>query len=984
MSAMSSRKGSALLIVLGMLAFMVISAVGLSAYLRSSRLPSSYLRRTSLSRQLAKAALAEAMQRIDGAIGNNPHPGVPDNANGNNWTNGVYVGSRLVSPTETVSTLTLEGLAYIPPPLVNEARRFSRLSSSAKWEKFSFDAGRFAFTAIDVSHCLDINRLKADSRRNFGNRKLTLSHVFEKHGASGSSSTGADKWDAFMEDFREDLAEDDEGGKQAITEEKIPLVSLADWNLAMGERKFGEVNSPFCQYLKSGDNFYGISSTDRSDARAETLRMMNFITDSYLPLDIVGETTEGEELLNLNTADGQPFQFSGSGHAKISDCIDAWQGEFKNELSVMDYCCLYDYLDRDHVPVSLAVPTVEQVPMIVGVKTDIKTSLKLVGSPVGDPRPAGEEENYRLQDFEYRLDIAQLGAELGKSTLRPTVVFPFKRVDLSGRNFSAEACVKLFLCTSADVRLRGGDLLAPVDGDFEQGATYADNGIITIGCPGAIDADFANKTREADVVMDCSPMRLNGIGSLQPKTLFTITRRYKSSDDPESGEIVAAHCNLPPLVADGESPLKMASEEFGDDKSFLAGFKNGTLPSVNLYAAAFIRVKEGADAVDQVPAGADGLSSGDPFARKVVGDACPILRFKADAADLFNIAAIDAEPKAMAFMPTNLICLDPRYNHAPENWMTCSDASKSTWLDAVHGVLGGGRDRDIFMFVSNREQLQSVYELAFLPRISGNFNNNASFMSGSCDIASDYRADYPSSIGDCLNGSLMWKTYNCYPRSGVTRDSFEGLGLIAGQGDYRLNPFAPTADGLMPAFANTPYDWSVASTNLAAEANIPETADSFNKSYAFSEANSKARFAWDDLREVAMELRNRLNSTAREHGGEGAQSIFEKAYDSLDWSGSSAGGEKEFCGVELSDKTDKLDEVDRKFLYGFWRECFAVKQQLFLIFVRAEPMMMGGGAVGQIPPQLSSRAVALVWRDPRWTNAPGNHRMRVLFYHQFD
>ena len=51
------RNGSALLIVLGMMAFMIVSAVAFSAYMRSSRLPSSYLRRSSASRQLAMRAV---------------------------------------------------------------------------------------------------------------------------------------------------------------------------------------------------------------------------------------------------------------------------------------------------------------------------------------------------------------------------------------------------------------------------------------------------------------------------------------------------------------------------------------------------------------------------------------------------------------------------------------------------------------------------------------------------------------------------------------------------------------------------------------------------------------------------------------------------------------------------------------------------------------------------------------------------------------
>ena len=63
------------------------------------------------------------------------------------------------------------------------------------------------------------------------------------------------------------------------------------------------------------------------------------------------------------------------------------------------------------------------------------------------------------------------------------------------------------------------------------------------------------------------------------------------------------------------------------------------------------------------------------------------------------------------------------------------------------------------------------------------------------------------------------------------------------------------------------------------------------------------------------------------------------------------------------------------------------RQQLYLIFVRAEPLMLGGSSPGATPPQLGGRAVALVWRDPTAvgdkgsTDCPGYpHPTRVLFY----
>ena len=68
MKRTSFRQGSALLIVLGMVAFMVVSAVGFSVFMRESRRPSSHLRRNITSRFLLRAALANAIARLDGEI----------------------------------------------------------------------------------------------------------------------------------------------------------------------------------------------------------------------------------------------------------------------------------------------------------------------------------------------------------------------------------------------------------------------------------------------------------------------------------------------------------------------------------------------------------------------------------------------------------------------------------------------------------------------------------------------------------------------------------------------------------------------------------------------------------------------------------------------------------------------------------------------------------------------------------------------------
>ncbi len=155
MNATTSRRGSALLIVLGMLSFMLVSAVGFAAYMRYVRLPSSYLRRSSSSRQLVKAALAKAIDTIDLAINNNPHPNVGDNqairmpwtgaGPRNKWTGRVFIGTD-DAPDNTsadATPLCVEALAYIPPSLINEIRYYSRHTPTAKWQTLGFDSGRY-------------------------------------------------------------------------------------------------------------------------------------------------------------------------------------------------------------------------------------------------------------------------------------------------------------------------------------------------------------------------------------------------------------------------------------------------------------------------------------------------------------------------------------------------------------------------------------------------------------------------------------------------------------------------------------------------------------------------------------------------------------------------------------------------------------------------------------------------------------------------
>ena len=146
-----------------------------------------------------------------------------------------------------------------------------------------------------------------------------------------------------------------------------------------------------------------------------------------------------------------------------------------------------------------------------------------------------------------------------------------------------------------------------------------------------------------------------------------------------------------------------------------------------------------------------------------------------------------------------------------------------------------------------------------------------------------------------------------------------------------------------------------------------------------------------------------LNADARTGKNMNWQDIYD---NSLKWASGNVGDDQlDIFGIDLD---DPLHCVDRKFLHAFWRECFQNRQQLFLLFLRAEPLTVGGMGFGSLAAtQLGARGVALLWRDPappsrgiterkprnsmmrpaQWRDmleASGPHRTRVLFYHPID
>ena len=303
-----SQKGSALLIVLGFLSFMVVSAVAFAIWMRNERLPSSALRRNVANRYLVKAALAQAMSRVDDAIRSHAYPGAwytnqlsavyhdPKGLAYDWWESRVFMPpdpenaymTRYAPVSKTVSVLNLEALGYLPPGIVNDVRLLSRSSWAAQWEYFNFDAGRYAFCAVNVSDMLDINKLAADRPRTsaataysnpLGQKKsepppsrFSLAYLFRDNDDALASPNSTK-----MKEFDDSVHGDRSGWASA------PLVSLMDYNLSLGAKK-GSLRAPFYEYISGGVNgktFYG--ATDLTRDFIKNAERQPFVTASWFP-----------------------------------------------------------------------------------------------------------------------------------------------------------------------------------------------------------------------------------------------------------------------------------------------------------------------------------------------------------------------------------------------------------------------------------------------------------------------------------------------------------------------------------------------------------------------------------------------------------------------------------------------------------------------------------------------------------------------------
>ena len=460
-----SQKGSALLIVLGFLSFMVVSAVAFAIWMRNERLPSSALRRNVANRYLVKAALAQAMSRVDDAIRSHAYPGawytndqtkvyrdvngcaydwwesrvfMPPDPEGVGTTSGDQY-SRYAPVTKTVSVLNLEALGYLPPAIANDVRLLARSSWAVQWDYFNFDAGRYAFCAVNVSDFLDISKMAADAPRTSAaaahaqsagqkppSSRFSLAYLLrtstDPQNDNFSSVNGLSQFDQFVH------TSPGQGGQEVWS--TAPIVSIMDYNLSVGETKMGNLWSPFVD-LASGFNnmrfFYEVGKVPNSP-KIKGAERQPFVTASWFPpSDSTFAKSDGTSSTPLDLSQHQPFQngtLKGANHTmdftQTAENRVFWETMLNNGKAFcqMDEQTLFDYLDEDDVPLSLAMPCVERVPMITALAPGGNVQVAIVPFPAPT---GGQSGNVWVETSQAKIQIDLQGMDLST-----TLLYPFK------------------------------------------------------------------------------------------------------------------------------------------------------------------------------------------------------------------------------------------------------------------------------------------------------------------------------------------------------------------------------------------------------------------------------------------------------------------------------------------------------------------------------------------------------------------------------
>lgn len=393
------QRGSALLIVLGLLGFLLISAVAFSVSMRTEKSAAAAYRSGLVARELLTSVFAEARYTVDQALDDQlGTDGDPFNNSAHRTAERLapfYEGNdtyaRLIasapdrqgSGDDIAYLLDDAALRHVPPAIAATVYNILELDEdlngtagtgndyyfdrAARWREVKIPRperkvsvghqtqtrqdetiGRMAWAAINVSDMLDINAIGSISQR----RGIGFTGSEFAFGTLGTQPSNAELYDLFMK-----TAPD-------AAESELPIFASGADLALYAARSDGTI-------LTQDDGKVYPFSWEEAVANDGDGPYAPFTVYSFWP----DETRRKEDGSNPKNADSiacsevDESYLSSGAPPELSDAVDNILGSSGSTLADNFYNLLRDYVDTDCVPGDSAnpnnvIPTVEPVPMV--------------------------------------------------------------------------------------------------------------------------------------------------------------------------------------------------------------------------------------------------------------------------------------------------------------------------------------------------------------------------------------------------------------------------------------------------------------------------------------------------------------------------------------------------------------------------------------------------------------------------------------------
>jgi hypothetical protein len=944
----TEKKGSALLVVLGFLTFMIISAVSFSIYMRTERQASSNYRHSVTARHLLESALYRAMDEVDADLRgvrytypmevpttSEPLTKFPTHVQ---WEGRVFTSKSNTPEIEDARVLSLEALSFLPAAVVNDARYYSastpdQKAFGAKWRRMSMPitarvdidenevtsagnksfVGRYAYICVNLSDMPNVNGC-TNAVRGVSNL-VSVASLFADQNTELINWTKAQK-------FAEQTSKD------------ISYTTLQDFYACMAKENYFDPPSPHIQFLQGGGN------TVFNEAEKHLL-----VTDGFAKERAV----DTKKVCNLGDPQGQPLTktvLEGTGNVD-----DQLQSDFVKAIKLVEPLApdsyirtalpglLADYLSEDSkLARGLAAPAVKLTPMICQfiikplLYSEVRKSVEVVN---GKP-----ETTLELQLFP---DLIYADPAIRNLSFQMRVCYPFKNISdvRRNRNYTIKVKGTVRVLPVRPDETRSDRLFAGVDFGFECEGSMNPGAGKPFGVP-------ANPTEdECYVTVDPMKMALKG-------PAFDTKQVVKMLTVKEDGTM---------LTQNGFTVGKPFSVLFIIDKAQVFNPEGQLVDAVPYNTL--------------VPTGALDV------------DSLPKLYFETQVETLVPTLA---DKKQLKYDWQSLEVPDPRFNHFTCNWVNNTDPGEAHALSGMHKLTRDllakdGRDCDIFMTVSGRKNLESPGELGFLIR---------PFEYKGGDPGANFRADNIEGKPGLGESDAFFRTFRLYAHDNRPRDNVykyiinavDSDGALPLANSTRINPLSTSKDILKMAISAVPYDYSpiVRKPTDNITDGVWGSTDLWK---VFSDKWAEDIMKVVDAENLAKDLSKNIAT---------CDSIAK-----MKWYDPDLPGRARLKCLDVSPLPKPLHEIDRKMLYAFSLDAMSDRQQLFLYVFQAEsiaPISFAG-----MRSLSGGRAVALVWRDPYpkgsspdtpnglggswYKNAgaggtKGYHEQKILFFKQLD